>query len=224
VRCTNVKPERALPGEDPIAVDADRWCAGMPGNAWPDDFATSGTVWRRDVFDVADQWRAGRVSVVQFAGAVLAWGYGTVGYGPHRTRRVLSADPKGARLHAALQGLQDDQVSLATPLDSYERFRTTSKLKWLGPAFFTKIIYFAGYRRGRGGVQPLILDRVVAGRLPNEAGPANRFIANWWTSTWRDYIVWAAEQARRSRFSDEPDHVEMDLFSGRWRPPRKRRP
>ncbi|MFJ1768519.1 hypothetical protein ACIOD2_49960 [Amycolatopsis sp. NPDC088138] len=208
-----------LPGEpQAITVASSRWASHLPPGAWPDAFALSGQVWRADVFALAQRWRSGEVTSVQFAAGVLAWGYGVRGYGPHRTNRILRHDLAADHLDTALAGLRAELVPLATLLDCYEQLRSTAKLKGLGPAFFTKILYFAGYRRGHGGPQPLILDSVVAARLPPEAGAAPRFTSGWWTSTWRDYLLWAAEQADRTEYGGEPDHVEMDLFCGTWRP------
>jgi hypothetical protein len=102
--------------------------------------------------------------------------------------------------------------------DCYERFTTTAKLAGLGAAFFTKLLYFAGYRRGEGGIQPLILDQVVAGRLPASAGPAGKYRTAWWSGTWLAYLRWAADQAARPEFGAEPDRVEMALFTGSWTP------
>ncbi|MEU5671768.1 hypothetical protein ABZ749_15630 [Micromonospora sp. NPDC047753] len=96
---------------------------------------------------------------------------------------------------------------------AYRRFRDPdhARLPWLGPGLFTKVLYFAGYRRGAGAVQPLILDRVVAGLLPAEAGVGRR---NGWSSEeWLAYLRWAAEQARVRGV--EPDAVEMAVVPDR---------
>ncbi|UOX89345.1 hypothetical protein MUY14_01490 [Amycolatopsis sp. FBCC-B4732] len=209
-------PHVALPGEpEAILVDPQRWAARLPPGAWPEDFALDGEVRRADVFALADRWRALDVPALQFTAGVLAWGHGIRGYGPHRTSRVLEQPGAAERLEAALAGLRAD-VTPDVLLDSYERFGTTAKVRGLGAAFFTKLLYFAGYRRGEGGVQPLILDRVVARRLPEEAGPAWKYTTAWWSSTWSDYLRWAAEQARRPEYGNEPDRVEMALFTGAW--------
>ncbi|MGC4854929.1 hypothetical protein ACLQ24_16440 [Micromonospora sp. DT4] len=41
-----------LAGERAVVVRAHRWRAGLPADAWPDDFPTNGKVWRQDVFAV----------------------------------------------------------------------------------------------------------------------------------------------------------------------------
>jgi len=209
----------ALPGEPgPIPVNATRWAAGLPPGTWPANFATSGKVCRNEVFALAERWRTRDVSSVQLAAGVLAWGHGIRGYGPFRTGRILLQEQAGERLEAALGGLRPDAVTPAVLEDCYERFTTTAKLSGLGAAFFTKLLYFTGYRRGKEGIQPLILDRVVAGRLPTSAGPAGKYRTAWWTSTWLAYLRWATDQAARPEFGGEPDRVEMALFAGSWTP------
>lgn len=206
-----------LPDERPIPVHAERWRKALPAGAWPAGFAEGNTAFRADVFDVADRWRNGAASTVHLVTAALAWGHGIRGYGRYRTRQVLAQDPNGTRLDAALEALRTPKPSPDALLDAYDHFRSTHRLRGLGPAFFTKILYFAGYRHGRGGIQPLILDKVVAGRLPDEAGPANRYTTQWASSTWHAYLRWAAAEAARPEFGGRPELVEMSLFNGTWR-------
>ncbi|MET7706977.1 hypothetical protein [Micromonospora sp. NPDC005413] len=199
-----------LPGEQaPVIVNIDRWRAGLPPDAWPDNLPTSGEIWRRDVFAVADAYRAGSASARQLLTAVLVWGYGPIGYGPWRATRSLAADPEGKRLAYALEEASDEDA-LRT---AYRRLSDPNhaRLPWLGPGLFTKVLYFVGYRRGVGGVQPLILDRVVASHLPAEAGVSRRNA--WSTEEWLAYLRWAAGQAQARGM--EPDAVEMAVVHDR---------
>ncbi|WP_157742389.1 8-oxoguanine DNA glycosylase OGG fold protein [Micromonospora chokoriensis] len=194
----------------PVIVNVDRWRAGLPPDAWPDMLPVSGEMWRRDVFAVAEAHRAGDASPRQLLTAVLAWAYGPIGYGPWRAARSLDADPDGKRLAYALEEMSaPDEAQLRS---AYRRFLDPdqARLPWLGPGLFTKVLYFAGYRRGVGGVQPLILDRVVAGGLPAEAGVARR--GGWSSEEWLAYLRWAAERAQVREV--EPDAVEMALPRG----------
>ncbi|MET8909175.1 hypothetical protein [Micromonospora sp. NPDC004551] len=206
---------QSLPGEvTPITVRTALWRAALPPDAWPDGFPETGEVWRRDVFTVAEAWHAGEASPRQLLSAVLMWGYGPIGYGPWRTLRSLEGDSHGKRLAHALDGLRvpaPDEDALRT---AYQRLRNPkeSRLPRLGPAFFTKLLYFAGYRRGAGGRQPLILDRIVRSRLPAEAGVRRE--SGWVSEEWLAYLAWAADQAHRRGI--EPDEVEMALFHDRW--------
>ncbi|WP_328650800.1 hypothetical protein OG598_21575 [Micromonospora sp. NBC_00330] len=203
-----------LPGERaPVTVNVDRWRAGLPPDAWPEGLPASGELWRRDVFAVADAYRAGSASPRHLLTAVLAWAYGPIGYGPWRAARSLDADPFGTRLAYALEEVSAPAPDEAALRTAYRRFRDPdhARLPWLGPGLFTKVLYFVGYRRGVGGVQPLILDRVVAGLLPAEAGVGRR---NGWSSEeWLAYLRWAAEQARARGV--EPDAVEMAVVPDR---------
>ncbi|NYH45191.1 hypothetical protein HNR22_004918 [Micromonospora jinlongensis] len=203
----------ALPGEQaPAIVNADRWRAGLPSDAWPDTLPASGKIWRRDVFAVADAYRAGSASPRHLLTAVLVWAYGPIGYGPWRATRSLDADPEGKRLAYALEEVAAPTPDEAALRTAYRRFVDPdhARLPWLGPGLFTKVLYFVGYRRGVGGVQPLILDRVVAGLLPAEAGVGGR---NGWSSEeWMAYLRWAAEQARVRAV--EADEVEMTVAGG----------
>ncbi|MFD6562696.1 hypothetical protein [Micromonospora profundi] len=198
----------ALPGERaPVIVNVDRWRAGLPPAAWPATFPASGEIWRRDVFAVADAYRAGSASAWQLLTAVLVWGYGHIGYGPWRTAKSLAADPDGKRLAYALEevsGPAPDETVLCT---AYRRLSDPdhARLPWLGPGLFTKVLYFVGYRRGVGGLQPLILDRVVASHLPTEAGVTRG--NGWSTEEWLAYLRWAGGQAQARGV--EPDAVAM---------------
>ncbi|MEU8390383.1 hypothetical protein [Micromonospora sp. NPDC048842] len=203
-----------LPGErGPVTVNVDRWRAGLPPETWHEGLPASGELWRRDVFAVADAYRAGSASPRQLLTAVLVWAYGPIGYGPWRVARSLDADPDGKRLAYALEEVSTPAPDEAALCTAYRRFRDPdhARLPWLGPGLSTKVLYFVGYRRGVGGVQPLILDRVVAGLLPAEAGVGRR---NGWSSEeWLAYLRWAAEQARARGV--EPDAVEMAVVPDR---------
>ncbi|WP_444950083.1 8-oxoguanine DNA glycosylase OGG fold protein [Micromonospora ureilytica] len=202
------------PGERaPVTVRVDRWRAGLPPDAWPDGLPPSGEIWRRDVFAVAEACRAGSAKPRQLLTAVLVWAYGPIGYGPWRATRSLDADPDGKRLAYALEEVSTPAPDEEALLTAYRRFRDPdhARLPWLGPGLSTKVLYFAGYRRGAGGVQPLILDRVVAGQLPAEAGVGRR--NGWSAEEWLAYLRWAAEQARVRGV--EPDAVEMAVVPDR---------
>lgn len=60
-------------------------------------------MWRRDVFELAEDWRAGRVSSRALLVAVCMWGTSLRDYGPSRTRAVLEVDVNGAKLDHNLE-------------------------------------------------------------------------------------------------------------------------
>jgi hypothetical protein len=201
-------------------VNLARWRQQIPADAWPDGLPSADVLWRHDVFRVADGWRAGRQGPRSLLTAACLWGYGRRGYGLARTLAVLAADPDGGKLEHNLAPLREGCPAEDDFRDAYTRFGPASRthLNRLGPAFFSKLLYFGGYRRSAGGVQPLILDRRVAASLPEQAGAARSRLWGWPAADWIAYLRWAAGQASRQEFGGEPDAVEMALFDGRWTP------
>lgn len=84
--------------------------------------------------------------------AAMAWGYGRVGYGPHRVEHTLAPGERGAAEKLA------EMASVAQRSDP-------CRLDRLGPAFGTKFLYFVG-----GGA--LILERLLADSLKRVASIA----------------------------------------------------
>jgi len=97
---------------------------------------------------------------------VMAWGYGTdVGYGPWRTRRVLTDTPQAARRLATVS----QTLAEGSALSAFGRLCAGGdcNLRWLGPAFGTKFLYFC-QRTRPGELRALILDNLVATWLREE--------------------------------------------------------
>jgi Putative 8-oxoguanine DNA glycosylase OGG-like protein len=141
--------------------------------------------------------------------AVMAWGYGRVGYGPFRVRRVLDA-AAGAdvRLQAAAGAAADGR-----PDDAYACLgdHGAARLPYLGPAFGTKFLYFCS----PAGRRPaLILDRLVSRWLRENVGLAFNE-ARWSVSTYTRYLEtmvgWAGELALAA------DELEVCIFSAQAR-------
>lgn len=202
---------RALPGETrAVEVDAGRWRAALPEDAWPRHFPEHGRVWRQDVFAVARRWREGRATARQLTAASLMWHYGPASSGRRRTVRTLSDDPSGGRIEAVLHGLRAEQPTPGDLRRAYQAFRTGCHLHAFDPDTSTRLLYFAGYRRGNGGTQPLILSAEIARHIPRSAGVTSA--ANRGSSLeWARYIGWVAERARGEV---EADLIEMDLAAG----------
>ena len=137
--------------------------------------------------------------------AIMAWGFGTVGYGPFRTHRILTSTPQAAsRLARVIETLD-----AADAVAAYARLASNGdcNLRHLGPAFGTKVLFFCqpDGRRPRA----LVLDSMLAAWLKRE-GAANFDPIPWSTSTYRDYIHlmddWAASLACA------PEDLEACIF------------
>jgi hypothetical protein len=202
---------RALPGEDrPVPVPIPKWRAALGDDDWPPGFPKSGHVWRSDVFDIARRWREDRATARQLLAATLMWTYGEHPAGRRRAVRALAGDPTGDLLEAALAPLRGDRPLMTDLRAAYLALRTTARLPEMDSDTCTRVLYFAGYRRGGTAVQPLILDENIVRRLPRDSevsSPASRGSSLEWVR----YIAWAAAQAAED---EEPDRVEMDLAAG----------
>ncbi|GAB34392.1 hypothetical protein [Gordonia otitidis] len=85
----------------------------------------------------------------------MAWGYGTVGYGPTRVSRVLSQPDAADKLAAIVNATRDGGAE-----QGWKALLRTDRIKGFGMAFGTKLLYFAGYATN-DRPRPLILDAFV---------------------------------------------------------------
>lgn len=152
--------------------------------------------------------------------AVMAWAYGDVGYGRYRTARILEALPDAAlRLQTVANAVISDGAR-----GGYKALATTSRLKWLGPAFGTKLLYF--WQPTDVRPRALILDAYVAGWLQRETG--QRFDPVEWSVVGYDRYL-RQMHAWADALGTAPDELEMCMFVeeasrrgsqwGRGRPP-----
>ena len=141
--------------------------------------------------------------------AVMAWGYGRVGYGPFRVRRVLASIPdSGERLQAAA-----GELARGGPTAAYALLGDggVPRLPGLGPVFGTKFLYFCS---PPGARTALILDRLVAAWLRTYTG-LRLNEARWSAPTYQRYLEvmsrWAAETAVTA------DELEACVFQAQAR-------
>lgn len=76
---------------------------------------------------------------------VMAWGYGPAGYAAFRTRRVIDEIRRTSGMtEGALTRWMTELQSVAGqgPVESFEFLRGDGYVKYLGPAFSTKLLYF----------------------------------------------------------------------------------
>lgn len=144
---------------------------------------------------------------VNFYVAVCSWGSGTKAREIYRRARALSDPQIGQKLLAGIQKARDPEVSSAA---AYESFcsNAQNRILGLGPAFFTKILYFAAEPAKDGHARHLILDQKVAAAID---WPARV----WWTpEEYRDYIVLVNETLGQLRdVVERADCIEKALFS-----------
>lgn len=105
----------------------------------------------------------GEQAVVTAFIAAMIWGYGTTGYGPYRTARVLTTDPEAVEHLVEIARIAQDPErggEIAFAHIAEQRSGGVSYLKYLGPAFGTKFLYFLTAASNDVDTTP-VLDAVV---------------------------------------------------------------
>lgn len=131
----------------------------------------------------------------------MIWGHGTNGYGPWRTGRVItgSSSPAGQPVDAPVVEKLAESATIASSEGAgaaYRYLNNEGHIKHLGPAFFTKWIYFvtaAGDAYGAQGAP--ILDKVVMEWMNAHTDLA---LHPYYTADYTTYLetldVWASAQ------------------------------
>lgn len=157
--------------------------------------------------------------------ASMIWGYGMVGYGPYRTQRMLNHGSDDAEYSALAQLVEVAQIAQQTQdggLRAFEHIAEArsggrSYLKYLGPAFGTKFIYFLTKASPEVATAP-VLDSVVAGWIQRNAPEVERLrISSWCTNSYKHYAEtlqkWAEDLPRTTAGRQlEVDDVELLIF------------
>lgn len=167
---------------------------------------------RGDLFLMAGQVSDDEDSLLTFLWYGLAWGSGTSRR--NNDRRILSSRTQSPLLREAFSAARagDPRAAYSTLIR-----KGGAVIPYLGPAFFSKFLYFASE-----GAHPrsLILDARVARSL-YELGwsiaptyPRRTFSYNWFTDTYVSYCdllgTWATEVGGDAG----PDMFERALFEG----------
>jgi hypothetical protein len=195
---------------------AEKWRAALPDPAlWPPELdhlpeTDDGRrlVDRRTVFRIGERAAESR-GAAQTLVAASVWGTGTAALGRSRRLRIFeqAADTVGDHLASAVEILRSKG-----PIEAYIYLLGDGKnlIKYLGPSFGTKVLYFCGYGSSPGDRRPLILDQYVAVALNKLCGlswPQESFSS----SQYDEYLDLAHRWA--SDWHTSPDVIERVLFS-----------
>jgi len=209
-------PDRDTVLGQAIPFDRARWIPLLPDSTWwptvldeCPDVGRWPRVDRRAVFNIASQadTAEGRRHLLV---AALVWGTGTKAQSVKRRARVFEHSSPAdidARLSEAL-----DVLRARGATDAYWAFNNDQRVPHLGPAFFTKVLYFAGHDRITALHRPVILDSVVSRALKaNDAVDTSWPENGWTTDQYRLYVDGVHEYAQARGVL--PDQVEAALFS-----------
>lgn len=198
----------------PVAAhwwDVEVAAARLPGV--PVVGSGAGVLSRGDLFKDAATLDAGSdEELLRFLWRVLAWGSGMKLRLNRRRIHAVAADPTAAlaALRRALEAAPHD------PAEAYEALRPRGRnaVPYLGPAFATKVLYFAG--RGAVDHPCAILDARVAAALRSDCGWDSLGRHAWPTGTYERYCAllgrWAREEGGRLGRPVGVDEIERRLF------------
>lgn len=218
-----VAAELASPREQSVHAHAVRinpawWEAalgqyGLPGGPVIPDSNGEETLSRGSVFKLGGAVgdATSDETVLNFLWHVLAWG----SRGRNNRRRLQSV---AERMPEDADVLRRACVAArGNPGEGYEVLRPKGRnaIPWLGPAFLTKVLYFAG--GGASGHRAFILDDRVAGALRDHHGWASlRTGGNWPTATYERYCDlltrWASVAGTEVDREVAGDELELWLF------------
>lgn len=124
----------------------------------PEDVRERGTLSREHLWEMASAAAWGDRTWTEVMIASFAWGYVNAPYGPFRLRRILTDPANQCTLESSLRTAAGN--AFVRPITAYHLLRTPPedggvRLKWYGPAFFTRFLFAAG---GVGG-SACILDQ-----------------------------------------------------------------
>lgn len=208
-------PDRGEVLGQAIPFDRARWLPLLPSTGWwPPELDSCPTVAGRQRVDRDTVFGVARRSDTvegrrHLLTAALVWGSGTKAQSVARRARIFgknSPEDIDARLAAVLDVLGEKGA-----VDAYYAFNNDRRIRCLGPAFFTKVLYFAGHEQCPGAWRPLILDRFVALAL-RAADSGEKWPTSRWTTPWyRRYLLLTHEHAQEAGIL--PDQIEAALFA-----------
>lgn len=194
--------KQGRPPQVGIEWPRERWRAAFPGQRalWRD---LPDLLDRKSVRAITDRAAESPAAAETALIATLAWGFGWVGYGPHRADKMLMSNHNSRRHLQAVAKLARVDGAMA----AYRGLAREHRVKGLGPAFGTKFIAFCQ----PAGAQPaaLIHDQLVGAWLAAH-GRSDLASASWSASRYEAYLdqihVWA------DALGVNPETVEYLIF------------
>lgn len=222
------RPREGLLGQDyqALITDLARTTRGTKPKENPRiDRSTVSALCAPDVLG-ASGGHADDTAVVKAFLASMIWGYGLVGYGPYRTERIFTRDSTTEDKEAIEQLVEIAGIAQsAGGVAAFDYVATQRRsgapyLKYLGPAFGTKFLYFL--TKASSVPTTPVLDSVVHGWLQQHAPEVASVSLSWWdTSSYERYVdllhSWVDELPPLTGQSFDADDLEFLMFSDRRR-------
>ncbi|WP_233283122.1 hypothetical protein [Prescottella equi] len=200
-----------------FGFDPDRWKRAIPDvQSWPAELNECHVVGRWPTIDRLRVFAVSRRvsaeldqpwAATQLLTAALAWGVGTSALDVSRRAKVFADPDLNIKLTRAIKVLR-----VEGPVSAYSALSRGGSLaiKHLGPSFFTKFLYFAGYDADSYMPKPVILDQHVARALNAYTTDAWSTAGPWSPQQYGTYLDLVADWA--SRWETSQDSIERQLF------------
>ncbi|ANE83367.1 hypothetical protein A7U43_27980 (plasmid) [Mycobacterium adipatum] len=198
-----------------ISVGRPWWTQTLAEHGF-DDTLTGETIRRADIFALSDAAADDPAAALTLLWNALAWGSGDKRRNNKARIAAVAAHPEAAA--ALLQ--QAAALSRTDPQTAYELLypRNRTAIAGLGPAFFTKYLYFAG--GGEAHHPCAILDENVALALQKSCGWASLPLSGWLSTAYQRYAtllgMWTDQHHLGRR-----DSIERWLFEAGKTTPRR---
>lgn len=171
-----------------------------------DTGSSRGTLTRRQVFAAAADLDS-PAEILSFFATLAAWGTGTKGLMRYRVMTPLTSPAGTDKLLDAVAGMPADPVAAYRYFNNSDSGRGR-RVPGLGPAYFTKLLYFSHPPRP-GEVTPLILDRFVAQAM------GWTIHSGWRTTEYELYLAAVHSVLEQWRPALPADSIEYLLFTSR---------
>ena len=195
-----------------ISFDPEKW---QPyARALPEQALRTKCISRGDVFEIAAEPVSAEGNWRLFCSSYI-WGQGSNGYGRARIERIIRTTPP-QQLFAIIASARACLADCG-PISAYASLRGTGSActvpRW-GPAFFTKLLYFADTSSAAGSA--LVLDNLTARVVANVSGLPHlvdrRGRSGRWTAyRYGVYLAWMTRVSAKLDVS--PDLLEYALFT-----------
>jgi hypothetical protein len=178
----NTDPLHAI-FEQAIVINPEWWEKLLIEHGMTADTLVSSSPTRADVFALGDAALSSAHDAEVLLWNAVAWGAGKK---PRLIRKRMAAvEQDRPRLPELLR--EAAVMSRSDPVAAYARLRPRANaIKYLGPAFFTKFLYFAGC--GNPDHPCCILDDRVAHSLQSAGWKSLPRRSDWWPSTYGRYV------------------------------------
>jgi hypothetical protein len=201
------------PEQLPMSWNLDKWIKCFPEHR---EFLTelnSKALNRAEVARLGEEVTSEKEAIKLFLASMI-WGFGNAGYGPFRTRRILDTHSAGAKLLEIAQ-IANEDGGLAAFKHVANKRADCGYLKYLGPAFGTKYIYFAQMAKQPKKATP-VMDAVIRRWFAANIPGMRLNLSTWDLASYEKYIQhlthWAVALSPGNPL--RLDQIEYLIFAG----------